>query len=209
MPQIVFTIGHSTHSLDQFTSLLSLHAITVLCDVRSTPYSHINPHFNREDLKSSLLATGVRYVFLGRELGARSDDVSCYENGKVRYDRIAQTLPFRKGLKRLQQGATSYRVALMCAEKEPLECHRTILVSRYVTRLGFNVQHILADGSLETHEAAMDRLVKILNLRQGDLFQPLSDIYDAAYRLQEDRIAFKLGDAKLDGALNAEQLLSM
>jgi uncharacterized protein (DUF488 family) len=208
MPQIVFTIGHSTHSLDHFTSLLSLHSITVLCDVRSTPYSQINPHFNREDLKSSLLAAGVRYVFLGRELGARSDDLSCYENGKVRYDRIAKTLLFRQGLERLQQGATSYRVALMCAEKEPLQCHRTILVSRYVTELGFNVQHILPDGSLEMHAAAMDRLVKILNLRQGDLFRPLSDIYDVAYRLQEDRIAFKLDDAKLDGAVNGGSFAS-
>ncbi len=96
----------------------------------------------------------------------------------------------------------------MCAEKEPLECHRTILVSRYVTELGFNVQHILPDGSLEIHAAAMDRLVKILNLRQGDLFRPLSDIYAAAYRLQEARIAFKLGDAKLDGPVNARNIAS-
>jgi hypothetical protein len=96
----------------------------------------------------------------------------------------------------------------MCAEKEPLECHRTILVSRYVSELGFDVQHILPDGSLEMHAAALDRLVKILNLRQGNMFQPLSDIYDAAYRLQEDRIAFKLGDARLDGAVNVGSFAS-
>src|ERR1051325_7704827 len=104
MPPIIFTIGHSTHTLDHFTSLLSMHAITALCDVRSTPYSQINPHFNREELKSSLLVSGVRYVFLGEELGARSDDPSCYENGKVRYDRLAETILFRQGLERLQEG---------------------------------------------------------------------------------------------------------
>jgi len=195
MSQIVFTIGHSTHTLERFTSLLSLHAITALCDVRSTPYSQINPHFNREELKSSLLACGVRYVFLGKELGARSDDLSCYENGRVRYDRLAQSILFRQGLERLQEGVKTYRIALMCAEKEPLECHRTILVSRHISDLGFDVQHILADGSLERHAVALNRLVKILNLRQGDMFRPRSDIFEAAYRLQEDRIAFKLDDA--------------
>jgi uncharacterized protein (DUF488 family) len=206
--QIVFTIGHSTHTLDHFTSLLSLNAITAVCDVRSTPYSRINPHFNREELKSSLLACGIRYVFLGKELGARSEDLSCYEDGRVRYDRIAQTILFRQGLDRLQEGVKSYRVALMCAEKEPLECHRTILVSRHVSNLGFNVQHILADGGLERHAAALNRLVKILNLQQGDIFRPLSDIYEAAYRLQEDRIAFKLEAAKPDGAVNLRSFAS-
>jgi hypothetical protein len=90
----------------------------------------------------------------------------------------------------------------MCAEKDPLECHRTILVSRHVSALGFDVQHILADGTLEIHIAALDRLVKILNLQQRDMFRPISDIYEAAYRLQEDRIAFKLDDAKPEGAMN-------
>ena len=208
MPHVVFTIGHSTHTLDHFTSLLSLHGITALCDVRSTPYSQINPQFNREELKSSLQTCGVRYVFLGKELGARSDDPSCYEDRKVRYDRLAQTIPFRKGLDRVQDGVKSYRVALMCAEKEPLDCHRTILVSRHVLDLGLDVQHILADGRLEKHAAALNRLVKILNLQQGDMFQPLQDIYEAAYRLQEDRIAFKSDDAKPDGTVNLRSFAS-
>ncbi len=202
MPQTVFTIGHSIHTQEHFTSLLSLHGITALCDVRSTPYSQINPQFNREELKSSLKSFGVQYVFLGKELGARSGDLSCYEDGKVRYDRLAQTALFRQGLVRLQDGVKSHRLALMCAEKEPLECHRTILVSRHVSDLGFDVQHILGDGKLESHTAALNRLVKILNLQQGDMFRPLSDISDAAYKLQEDRIAFKLVDSKGDDPAN-------
>lgn len=200
MPQTIFTTGHSNHTLEHFTSLLSRHAITALCDVRSIPYSQFNPQYNREVLKSSLLDHDIRYVFLGRELGARSDDPSCYEHGRVRFDLLAQTMLFRQGLERLQEGVKSYRVALMCAEKEPLNCHRTILVSRCLVELGFEVQHILADGSLEAHVAVLSRLVKLLNLQQGDMFGSSSDTFEAAYKLQEERIAYKRDDAKSFGS---------
>jgi len=194
----VFTIGHSTHTKEHFVSLLSLHGITALCDVRSSPYSQVNPQFNREELKASLLKGGIRYVFLGKELGARSEDPNCYENGRVMYDRLAETALFRQGLNRLQDGVKNYRIALMCAEKEPLECHRTILVARYIYELGLDVQHILADGKLESHASALIRLIDLLNLKQVHLFQPLSDLSDAAYNLQEQRIAFKLSETKVE-----------
>lgn len=194
----VFTIGHSTHSKEHFVSLLSRHGITALCDVRSSPYSQVNPQFNREELKASLLEGGIRYVFLGKELGARSEDPNCYEDGRVRYDRLAETALFRQGLNRLQDGVKNYRIALMCAEKEPLECHRTILVARYIHELGLDVQHILADGTLESHASALTRLIYLLNLKQVHLFQPLSDLSDAAYNLQEQRIAFKLSETKVE-----------
>lgn len=199
MQQTVFTIGHSTHTLEHLTSLLTLHGVTAICDVRSTPYSQLSPQFNREELKSSLLDCGVRYVFLGKELGARSEDLSCYEDGKVKYDRLAQTTQFRQGLERLQDGVKKFRLALMCAEKEPLECHRTILVARHLSALGFDVQHILADGQLESHVAALNRLAKILNLKQGHMFRPLEDICDTAYKLQEERIAFKSSSVVPEG----------
>src|SRR5271169_2675230 len=127
MAQTIFTIGHSTHTQEYFISLLSRHGITALCDVRSKPYSRVNPQFNREELQRVLREHGITYVFLGTELGARSDDPTCYENGKVQYDRLAHTELFRQGLDRVQEGVRKYRIALMCAEKEPLECHRTIL----------------------------------------------------------------------------------
>ena len=178
--------------------MLSLHGITALCDVRSSPYSQVNPHFNREELKASLLACRVKYVFLGRELGARSEDPNCYEDGRVRYDRLAETALFRQGINRLQDGVKNYRIALMCAEKEPLECHRTILVARYIYALGLDVQHILADGSLESHDTALTRLIDVLNLKQVHLFRPLSDLTHAAYTLQEQRIAFRLGETRVE-----------
>src|SRR5439155_9113013 len=127
MQDTVFTIGHSTHPQERFISLLRQHGITALCDVRSTPYSRMNPQFNREELAGALLAQDIEYRFLGKELGARSDDPHCYEAGKVQYERLAETTQFQYGLKRVLKGMKEgFRVVLMCAEKEPLECHRTI-----------------------------------------------------------------------------------
>src|SRR5262249_44809331 len=135
----LFTIGHSTHSLEVFVELLTHHGVTALADVRSAPFSRFNPQFNKDALARGLNARGIRYVFLGRELGARANDSSLYENGRVRYARLAQTDLFKQGIARVIQGATEHRIALMCAERDPLECHRTLLVSRALDEQGVEV----------------------------------------------------------------------
>jgi uncharacterized protein (DUF488 family) len=187
----IFTIGHSTHNQEYFISLLSRHGITALCDVRSKPYSRVNPQFNREKLKQALRQHGITYVFLGKELGARSEDAACYENGKVQYDRLAHTNLFRTGLDRVQNGMKEYRIALMCAEKEPLECHRTILVARHLAALGLHVEHIHADGRLESHDAALSGLARMVNLPDEDMFRSRDELLVGAYRRQEERIAYE------------------
>src|SRR5450432_3803767 len=145
MRQTVYTIGHSNHPPEHFISLLALHGITSVCDVRSKPYSRFNPQFNHDALRKILPEAGVEYLFLGKELGARSGDPSCYENGRVRYGLLARTELFQQGLARVQDVISkAFRVALLCAEKEPIECHRTILVARHLTALGIDAQHILA-----------------------------------------------------------------
>ncbi len=191
----IFTIGHSTHPQERFVALLRQHGITALCDVRSTPYSRVNPQFNREELKQSLRACGIRYVFLGKELGARSENPACYEHGKVQYERLAHTALFRRGLERVREGMKKYRLALMCAEKEPLQCHRTILVARYLSGIGLDVQHIHADGRLESHVDALSRLVKMLNLPEHDMFHSREELLAVAYRRQEERIVYDAGSA--------------
>ena len=195
MQQTVYTIGHSTHDLERFIALLKLHNITALCDVRSQPYSRTNPQFNREELKQHLRDSGIAYVFLGKELGARSADRSCYENGKVRYGKISGTKLFHKGVERIREGMKKYRLVLMCAEKEPLECHRTVLVARQLDARGLEVQHIHADGSLESHDQAVNRLVSQLNLPEKDMFRSRDEVVADAYRMQEDRIAYAPGKA--------------
>jgi len=186
----VLTIGHSTHSLGAFVALLRQHSATVLADVRSAPYSRFNPQFNREMLKQKLLAHGIKYVFLGRELGARSDDRSCYENGRVQYKRLARTDLFCSGIERVIRGVNEYRVILMCAEKEPLECHRTLLVARALVERGVVVDHILVDGRLESHEATMERLLDVVGLPHQDLFRSKEELIAEALVRQEERVAY-------------------
>ncbi len=192
MREAVYTIGHSTYPVERLIDLLQLHNITALCDVRSQPYSRVNPQYNREDLKIALQARGIEYVFLGKELGARSEDPSCYLYGKVQYDRLAETDLFRYGLGRVQDGMKEYRIVLMCAEKEPLECHRTILVGRYLVELGIEVQHIHSDGRIESHGDALIRLARMLKLREAEehMFRTREALFADAYSLQEKRIGY-------------------
>jgi uncharacterized protein (DUF488 family) len=184
-----YTVGHSNHSIEKFLGLLIANGITAVADVRSRPFSRRNPQFNKERLAATLTQHGIAYVFLGKELGARSEDPSCYENGRVQYPRLAATPAFKAGIERALAGAEKFRVALMCAEKEPLDCHRTLLVSRALESAGASVAHILADGSLEPQEKTMSRLIELVGLSKGDLFQP-GDLIAAACRLREDKIAY-------------------
>ncbi len=188
----VFTIGHSTCSLETFIDLLRQHNINIVADVRSDPYSRFNPQFNRETLKSNLKVHGIKYVFLGNELGARSKDQSCYANGRVQFKYLEQTDLFRDGIERVIRGADNYCIALMCSEKEPLECHRTILVSRVLAERGVVVEHILADGRLEPHDSAMERLLDMVGLPHQDLFLSRAQLISEAVARQEERIAYSI-----------------
>jgi uncharacterized protein (DUF488 family) len=178
---MIYTVGHSNHPFDKFLSLLNTNGITAIADVRSQPFSRRFPQFNKERLSASLREHGIAYVFLGKELGARSTDESCYEHGQVQYQRLAATSLFKQGVERVLTGAGKFRVALMCAEKEPLDCHRTLLVSRALEERNASIAHILADGSVEMQTQTMTRLTRIT--RQTDL--------DLACRLREQKIAYK------------------
>src|SRR5215475_13186783 len=126
----VFTIGHSNHPLATFIGLLRGAGVTAVADVRSIPYSRRWPQFGRPALERSLPEAGIGYVFLGAELGGRRDDPALYIDGRIDFDRVAATDSFRAGLDRVEAGAARHRIALMCAEREPLDCHRFLLVSR-------------------------------------------------------------------------------
>jgi uncharacterized protein (DUF488 family) len=191
--RVVFTVGHSTHSREFFLNLLLRQHITALGDVRSVPYSRLNPQFNREPLKEAVRPHGIKYVFLGKELGARSEDPKCYENGRVQYDRLARSELFTHGLERVQKGSSKYRLALMCAEREPLDCHRTILIARHLVTHGIGVRHIHADGTVETQDEALKRLMRMLHVSEEDMFRCREDLFAEAYLLQEKKIAYEVG----------------
>ena len=165
----VYTIGHSNHSLEAFLELLRVHGVDEVADVRSSPYSRHTPHFSHRVLSGALESVGIGYVFLGGELGGRPTDRSCYDtDGRVKYDRLAETDVFDDGIRQVLHGADERRIALVCSEKEPLECHRTLLVARELATRGVPVAHIHADGRLENHDAAMDRLVSLHKLSQTE-----------------------------------------
>jgi uncharacterized protein (DUF488 family) len=187
---IIFTIGHSNHTLEKFVELLRQHEVTTVVDVRSAPYSKWQPQFSKESLTDALKKLGIDYLFFGKELGARSDDPSCYENGKVQYRRLAKTYLFRQGLERVLIECETRRMVLMCAEKDPLDCHRTLLVARELASAGVQVLHIHPDGHLESHFEAMTRLLKLMGMPEEDLFQSESERIDQACARQEERIAY-------------------
>lgn len=135
----LFTIGHSNLSIDAFIALLQRHGITAVADVRSHPYSRFLPHFNQSALKAALLNAGIQYVFLGKELGARAADQSCYVDSKASYEKIAATELFLEGIQRLLTGSEKYKISLMCAEKDPITCHRSILVCQHLREFALEI----------------------------------------------------------------------
>ena len=180
----IFTIGHSNHPIDTFIDMLKTAEIDAVADVRSVPYSKRHPQYRKDELAARLKGEGIAYVFLGKELGARPDDPNCYVDGRVVYERIAAPPAFDEGLRRVEEGASRLRIALMCAEREPLDCHRTLLVSRHLIRRGVSIRHILVDGALESGEAAEARLATAMGLEEDDLFFDPAARIEEAYRLR-------------------------
>lgn len=184
-----FTIGHSNHSIEHFISLLRSHEVSAVADVRSAPFSRFAPQFNKEALQASLRLVEIGYVFLGKELGARTSDRSCYINGQVQYALLSKTELFRSGIDRLLRGAEDARIAVMCTEKDPLDCHRTLLVTRALVDAGVTVDHVLADGRLESNDEAMTRLLEKQGV-QPDLFRSSDELLAEALQQQERAIAY-------------------
>lgn len=191
MSALIFTIGHSTHSIERFTELLAQHGVTALADVRSAPYSRIAPQFRRDALAASMQARGIAYVFLGRELGARRDEPEVYDGDIARYERIAGTEAFACGVQRVEQGASKFRVALMCAEKDPITCHRALLVARQLSLRGHAIEHIREDGAAESTASFEERLLAATGVAGADLFRSREELVADAYRIHGERMAYR------------------
>lgn len=185
MPAIL-TIGHSNHSLDHFLGLLQGAGVEMVVDVRSTPASRRQPQFNKASFAQALHAAGLSYLWLGRELGGRPADPALFTDGIADFERMAETKSFREGIARVLGEADWLRLALMCAEKDPLDCHRCLLVGRALTEQGAEVRHILADGAIITQTAIEDDL-----LGGEVLFPPRAERLAEVYRAQARRIAFR------------------
>jgi uncharacterized protein (DUF488 family) len=147
----LWTIGHSNHPLDAFLDLLTRHRIEVLVDVRTSPYSAYASQFNREAIRPELQSRAIQYLYLGDLLGGRVEDERFIDgDGRVLYGRLAESPGFRKGIERLLGGIRQFRVAILCGEENPANCHRRLLVGRVMHEKGVNILHIRGDGSVQS-----------------------------------------------------------
>ena len=185
----IYTIGHSNHEIDTFLSLLRLQQITAIADVRSHPVSRRFPQFDKKALQARLMAAGIRYVFLGDGFGARPRDPACYTNGRTDFDKVRLAPSFAEALMRLRSGTQAFRVCLMCAERDPADCHRTWLVAQTLHEAGVTVTHLLADGAMEAH-AALLRRVAGTDGCSGSLFGDEAEVLRATARREAARVAY-------------------
>ena len=190
---ILYTIGHSNHTISHFIALLKRHKINMVVDVRSLPYSRYCSQFNKNVISAALQAVNIKYIFLGKELGARPDVPECYEGGCVDFKWIAGRKEFKDGLQLLLTDIGKYHIVLMCAEKEPLECHRTVLICRKLKEHKVSIKHILEDGRIENHHDTERRLVKMLKIEPTlfELEKKESDLIEQAYDQQSQNISHR------------------
>ncbi len=196
----VLTIGHSTLPYERFLSLLRGAKVNAVADVRSVPYSRQFPHFSRDELSQELRSDGVSYVFLGKELGGRPSEGNFYCEGIADYEKMAQAPEFKKGLDRIVEGAKRHRIALMCSERDPLDCHRCLLVARALARRGVRVGHILSDGNMVTQDQIEDRLMELAGQTDDDLFASRPERLAAAYRERSYKVAYAEPQAPIRAA---------
>ncbi len=171
-----FTLGHSNHAIEVWLALLRQHAVEVVVDTRSSPYSKYVPQFDKEPIQRSLEEAGVRYLYLGAELGGRPANPAYYDaKGRVLYSRLRDDARFQAAIARLEAGMERFRVALVCGEEDPAHCHRRLLIGRVLTERGHTMLHIRGDGRLESDETVAARAGKPLIGAQPALFAELDE----------------------------------
>jgi uncharacterized protein (DUF488 family) len=191
----LLSIGHSNLPADQFLTLLKAHNVTAIADVRSVPFSRRFPWFSSRTLCERLHSKGICYIMMGDTLGGRPANPALYRDGIADYEAMADTAEFQAGVDRVVAEATHHRLCLMCSEREPLDCHRCLLVARALAQRGCTVGHILGDGSIEPHTAAEERLLAGLRTgASGDLFGDRQSRLAEAYRRRARKIAARLSD---------------
>ena len=187
----IHTIGHSDQQASELIGLLHQHGVTAVVDVRSHPQSAWAPQFNRAAIRTTLKQQRIRYAFMGDSLGVRSPDPAHYENGKVVYQRIAESPQFRKGLALVIANATRERIALMCSEQDPFDCHRAILIAPELERAELQVEHILKGGAVITQHDLTEQLLRRERLDQPDLLQSRAERVALAFERWGNTIAWK------------------
>lgn len=182
----MFTIGYATKPMDVYINQLRQHGVDVVADVRSVPFSKVFHDYHQDALRQALRRAGLRYVYLGLELGPRSRDPAHYNaEGQVQFDRVMQSELFKSGIQRLLSGVEKgFTIALACAEKDPAICHRSLLIGWALREYhGVELQHILHHGELESQSALEQRLMSLTNT-VPDMLMTESEARLLAYQRQ-------------------------
>lgn len=197
MEKFVFTIGHSNHEPEYFLQLLEAHGVNCVVDVRSVAASARNPGFNKKPLEAFLGRHDIRYLHFEQGFGARQENPALHnENGQVDFEKVQHAAAFHEAVRRLEAGLEKgFRVALMCSEADPLDCHRFSMISRFLQQQGFTVCHILKDASLADHPALEVELLEKYRkkLPEPSLFEPeigADERLRVAYRLHNKDIGW-------------------
>jgi uncharacterized protein (DUF488 family) len=187
----LFSIGHSNLAAERFTAMLRAAGADTVADVRSVPASRFCPWFSAKNLAPLLAKDGMAYLGFGGALGGRPRDASLYCDGIADYEAMARLAGFKAGLEWLMAEAGRHRLCLMCSERDPLDCHRCLLVARALAARGLTIGHILHDGAIEPHAATEQRLLRLENAA-GDLFAAgQNERIAAAYRRRARAVAFR------------------
>jgi uncharacterized protein (DUF488 family) len=196
----VLTIGHSNVPAERFFGLLQAGGVGAIADVRTTPFSRFCPWFSGKNLEPFLERNAIAYLPYGTTLGGRPQSAALYCDGIADYEAMARQSEFQDGLDRLMADAARVRphrcICLMCAEREPLDCHRCLLVARALAARGVGVGHILHNGAIEPHAATEQRLLEGAGA-EGDLFAAgLEQRIAAAYRRRARAVAYRAKEPK-------------
>jgi uncharacterized protein (DUF488 family) len=187
----VLTIGHSTMSIEAFLTNLQRVGVTAIADVRTSPFSRRFPHFSKDELRATLKEQGIKYVFLGKELGGRPRSERLYCDGVADYEKMAVEPSFVNGLERVITGSKEHTIALMCSEHNPLDCHRCLLVGRALVGRNVILDHILYSGQVVGQSNVEERLLNIVGRDAGDLFASREERLSNAYRIMAKKVAFQ------------------
>ena len=201
--RVLSTVGHSNLDFTEFLKLLKDAAVELLVDVRSRPQSARFPQFSQQVLEKSLENESISYLFLGEELGGRPDDPDAYRpDGLVDYRARRKSYAFRAGLDRVLVELQQRPLALMCAEEDPLECHRFLMICPELVRAGVHPLHIRKGSRIETQEAAETRLLAshgFGDVAENTLFPDArAEALEQAYDLQAGKFAFRVDPMAVD-----------
>ncbi len=186
---VLYTIGHSNHAIDAFRALLAGAGVDLVVDVRSVPHSRRFPQFAKKALTNALAEHGIGYRWMGDTLGGLK-----HRRDAATFDQVAASPAFRDALDTLVALAQAATPVLMCAEREPMACHRTILIARHLRERPVTLRHILGDGRVELQadfEARLVRQTRVSASADAPLLgeTPPADPVEAAYAERAARMA--------------------